>query len=490
MTEKIEVKLCSNQNYEAFIKEHSIDTFLQPQEDFVERTLAFIEQLPTYHIEKDNTVADLLKLVWHDDEFVDQSTDELVFKNSDNLIVVRAIYCPQLGGGPVPITKILSELYYKNNLVLYYKQDRYLQASRSRQWGISLNRSETWIRTYDDCVVNRLPDPVVGSQLRGLVISASDESNSFNTVLRKDFGSLMAAAGRRLDLTFLEKENSYWDKSFLEYWEAELELPGQFEAESFAGHTSSMPYSKHELQEVLADIEGITGSPQLLLFRNLSEGYILLDIDNDFKGFFDRLIRAIVYTAGRIGEGILALKTSIESSLDLVELPEYQSEPGSRARMQEALAHAKAKRVQEQQGRVAPENVYSVVNKIFKKGGRGLESFEHFKGQFLTYYADFQNGSDHLLPGDNAYHTKLQGLAVGKNLENEAYRSVLMQRLTQRDIEVLKLMGQGKTIQEIADALILVRFTVHTLRKNILRKLDLEYSKDLVRFAKMIGLSD
>ncbi len=468
---------------------HSLDTFLEPEEDFVESTLEFIEEMPSLYIEKDKTITDLAKLVWNNDELLDQSKDRLIFATADGSQVVRELYCPQLWRWEVPVARTMDELFYKDKLVLYFNQRPYIKPSRSRKWRINFDRMERWVRTYADCVKNELPDPMLGS-ITGVVLSSTEGANSFNRVLRRDFGALKEAVTDRLRLDFLEKENANWDKSFLEYWETKFEVPGQFEAESFVGHTSSMPFNKQELLKVLPGIEGITGSAQLLLYWDLSEGYILLDIDNDFKRFFDTVIRAIAYTKGRIREEVSALKESIESSLELVDPPQYQAEFWSEAWKLEAQAYVKAKKEQELQGRVAPENVYKTVNEIFEVEGKKLESFDYFKKQFLTFYPDFQNGRDHLLPGDNFFHTQLRGMAVGKNIENEAYRSVLMERLTKRDIEVLKLIAQRKTVHEIVDALMLVRFTVETLRKNMIRKLGLGGLKELYRFSTLVGFED
>ncbi|OEK06507.1 response regulator transcription factor [Roseivirga misakiensis] len=490
MTEKIELKLCSKLDYEAFIEDHSLDTFLEPEEDFIPSALEFIKDIPSILIEKDQTIVEVAKLVWNEEELIDQSSSELFFKEADDLKVVRRFYCPQLNNWAIPVATAMDELHYKDKLVIYYMQEPYQEPSRASRWRIQLARTNSWVRTYTYCVDSELPDPILGNTLRGVVLSTSDVPNSINKELRKDFGLLMRVSARRMKLTFLEKENDNYDKSFLEYWESKYQVPGQFEAESLVGHTNSMPFSKQELLRLLPGIEGVTGSAQLLLYRDLSDGHILLDIDSDLNLFFDNLNRAIVYTGQRIREEISELKAEIESRLELVELPPYQSEPGSQARMQETFAHVKEKKAQELQGKIAPEKVYETVNEIFKMEGKSLESFDHFKKQFLTYYPDFQKGTDHLLPGDNSYYTELRGAAVGKNIENEAYRSALWEHLTRRDIEVLKLLAKGKTIQEIADALMLVRFSVDTLRKNLLGKLHLEHTKDLIHFAKLAGLDD
>lgn len=55
--------------------------------------------------------------------------------------------------------------------------------------------------------------------------------------------------------------------------------------------------------------------------------------------------------------------------------------------------------------------------------------------------------------------------------------------LTKRQIEILKLVGRGKTNQEIADALFIGKTTVETHRKNMIRKLGLHGPGELLRYA-------
>ena len=55
--------------------------------------------------------------------------------------------------------------------------------------------------------------------------------------------------------------------------------------------------------------------------------------------------------------------------------------------------------------------------------------------------------------------------------------------LSTREKEILRLIGEGKTSQEIADLLFISKSTVDTHRKNILRKMSLFGKTDLIRFA-------
>lgn len=55
--------------------------------------------------------------------------------------------------------------------------------------------------------------------------------------------------------------------------------------------------------------------------------------------------------------------------------------------------------------------------------------------------------------------------------------------LSTREKEILRLIGEGKTSNEIADALFISKSTVDSHRKNILKKINLYGKTDLIRFA-------
>lgn len=55
--------------------------------------------------------------------------------------------------------------------------------------------------------------------------------------------------------------------------------------------------------------------------------------------------------------------------------------------------------------------------------------------------------------------------------------------LSKREKEILRLIGEGKTSNEISDILFIGKTTVDTHRKNILKKLNIHGKSDLVRFA-------
>ncbi len=55
--------------------------------------------------------------------------------------------------------------------------------------------------------------------------------------------------------------------------------------------------------------------------------------------------------------------------------------------------------------------------------------------------------------------------------------------LSTRERQIIRLIGEGKTSQEIAEALFIGKATVDTHRKNILKKINIHGKTDLIRFS-------
>ena len=55
--------------------------------------------------------------------------------------------------------------------------------------------------------------------------------------------------------------------------------------------------------------------------------------------------------------------------------------------------------------------------------------------------------------------------------------------LTKREKEILQLIGEGKTSNEIASSLFISKTTVDSHRKNIMKKINIHGKTDLIRFA-------
>jgi two-component system response regulator NreC len=78
---------------------------------------------------------------------------------------------------------------------------------------------------------------------------------------------------------------------------------------------------------------------------------------------------------------------------------------------------------------------------------------------------------------------------LSNNEENEA-RKEREKSLSTREMEVLKLFAQSFTNKEIADRLFISVRTVESHKNNIMRKINLKTSVDMVKFAIRNNLVD
>ena len=86
-------------------------------------------------------------------------------------------------------------------------------------------------------------------------------------------------------------------------------------------------------------------------------------------------------------------------------------------------------------------------------------------------------------------HSTVDTCATGDHkMTNSSNLAQALQVLTPREIEVLKLVAEGYTNQEIADQLTLSIKTVQAHRANVMEKLELRDVTHLVRFALRYGL--
>jgi len=74
-----------------------------------------------------------------------------------------------------------------------------------------------------------------------------------------------------------------------------------------------------------------------------------------------------------------------------------------------------------------------------------------------------------------------------KYLSQQIYRKII-ERLTERQLEILQLIGKGFTEKEIADKIIISPHTVRDHKKVILEKLSCRNTKELAKTAQKLGI--
>lgn len=117
-----------------------------------------------------------------------------------------------------------------------------------------------------------------------------------------------------------------------------------------------------------------------------------------------------------------------------------------------------------------------VVEAMFQSGANGfiLKSSDT---------VDIINGISQLLSGENSYFGKgVQELILGIQSDNNE-----LPLITKREGEILRLIAEGLTNQEIADRLYISSFTVDSHRKNLLLKFKAKNTAILIKTAVSNG---
>ena len=83
----------------------------------------------------------------------------------------------------------------------------------------------------------------------------------------------------------------------------------------------------------------------------------------------------------------------------------------------------------------------------------------------------------------NIFYESPAGIA--KRVNGEKLRDAFIERmkLTKREVEIISLVSQGKSVKAISEQLNLSLFTIQTHKKNIMKKLKLKSAVELVHYA-------
>jgi len=117
----------------------------------------------------------------------------------------------------------------------------------------------------------------------------------------------------------------------------------------------------------------------------------------------------------------------------------------------------------------------------FSAGAEGYLLKEDADSELISAIATLRKGGTYISPLLSA---QLTNLFMEKSRPGEAPRS---EPLTIREREILKLIAEGKSSKEIGDLLFISSRTVQHHRANILRKLNVKKTADLVKYAIQKG---
>jgi DNA-binding NarL/FixJ family response regulator len=120
-----------------------------------------------------------------------------------------------------------------------------------------------------------------------------------------------------------------------------------------------------------------------------------------------------------------------------------------------------------------PEEVYAI--RAFKAGAMGYLNKTIISDELIKAIRSIQSGKRYISKNLEAQ------LPFGLSLEEESQDVISL--LSKRELEVLTLISEGLTFQEVSQKLSLSPKTISTYRTRILEKLHLENSAQLLQFA-------
>lgn len=122
----------------------------------------------------------------------------------------------------------------------------------------------------------------------------------------------------------------------------------------------------------------------------------------------------------------------------------------------------------------------SFILKTLKAGARGYLTKDTSRSELIEAIYTIRGGYDY-------YAKSIANIVLNNYLKETDVEHQLIdqeeKKLSTREIEVLELFGQSLTNKEIADALFISVRTVESHKNNVMKKLNLRTTVDLVKFA-------
>lgn len=111
----------------------------------------------------------------------------------------------------------------------------------------------------------------------------------------------------------------------------------------------------------------------------------------------------------------------------------------------------------------------------------GIHSFLAKNASKEDLLSTFQN----VLKGNTSINIPRR---TSRNTNTLQDQFILTDKLSKRELEILKLVAQGNTSQQIGEVLFISKQTVHWHRKNIMSKLELKTPGEMIKIAHENGL--
>lgn len=123
----------------------------------------------------------------------------------------------------------------------------------------------------------------------------------------------------------------------------------------------------------------------------------------------------------------------------------------------------------------------SMVLSVLEKGVQGYLTYECDRDEII--HAIFA-----ISKGEKFYCNKVLDIVFNKHLYKKEAENCEPTSLTVRETEVARFLAKGLTNRQVAEKIHLSPHTVHTHRKNIMKKLGVKSASELTIYALSIGL--
>jgi two-component system, NarL family, invasion response regulator UvrY len=125
-----------------------------------------------------------------------------------------------------------------------------------------------------------------------------------------------------------------------------------------------------------------------------------------------------------------------------------------------------------------------------KENGKILNAIKSGATGYLTEECNSEeilNAVHSVSKGEKFFCNKILDVILEKKLDNDTSENI-KENLTEREIEIIKLITEKYTNPEIAEKLFISIHTVYTHRKNIMKKLQLKSPVELILYAIDSGI--
>jgi DNA-binding NarL/FixJ family response regulator len=139
---------------------------------------------------------------------------------------------------------------------------------------------------------------------------------------------------------------------------------------------------------------------------------------------------------------------------------------------------------------LSPKTAVVIISSDLRKENI-FQALENGISGFVTKHCSSEEIVDAVqaaLKGEKFFCSKVIDILLAKSLGKDEEENCDPTPLSPREIEIVRLAAKGLIAKEIADVLNLSLHTVYTHRKNIMKKLQLNSSSELVLYAVNKGL--